>query len=193
MHGKGMYESKRHKFMFEGDFKYGLRDGYGVYSIFRKGKYHKEYVGSWKANLYHGHGVKFYDIEGTEMYDGEWFEGKRSGWGRMTYADGSVYEGEWLEDQRCGRGLLLLANQNRYEGEWENDLKHGRGTFYYINKGQCYQGVWKDGTPKCGEMIDMERERADDPTKYAIPQLGLKDAEDVLDAAETSVLALNEE
>lgn len=66
---------------------------------------------------------------------GEWFEGQRSGWGRMHYSDGSVYDGEWLEDQRSGRGLLLLSNGNRYEGQWEFDKKHGDGKFFYLDKG----------------------------------------------------------
>jgi len=41
-------------------------------------------------------------------YEGEWYCGKRHGWGRMTYPDCSVYEGEWCEGKRCGQGMLRL-------------------------------------------------------------------------------------
>lgn len=44
-----------------------------------------------------------------EYYEGEWSGGKRSGWGRMYYKDGSIYEGQWLEDQHSGQGMLRLS------------------------------------------------------------------------------------
>eukprot|EP01147_Barroeca_monosierra_P011123 gene11123-3183_t len=178
MHGKGLYTSNRNHYLYEGDFKSGKRDGYGVK---RTDLTTKHTLDRGKTTVFtSGHGVKFYDKNGTSVYDGEWQHGKRSGWGRMTYADGSIYEGEWENDDRNGRGLLLLPNQDRYEGEWENDLKHGDGTFYYMSKGQCYKGVWKDGTPKCGELIDIERDVAVDSTKYPIPELTLKEPNGVL-------------
>lgn len=76
------------------------------------GHLRKKYVGGWRGGLQHGNGTLFYDTTNTERYEGEWFEGQRSGWGRMTYADGSVYEGEFFNDQRCGRGLLLLRESH---------------------------------------------------------------------------------
>lgn len=39
---------------------------------------------------------------------------------------------------------------------WQDDLKHGNGVFYYVAKGQCYAGVWKSGSPKCGELVDLD-------------------------------------
>lgn len=46
-----------------------------------------------------------------EYYEGEWYCGQRSGWGRMFYHDGSVYEGEWSENKRNGKGLLRLGTE----------------------------------------------------------------------------------
>ena len=46
----------------------------------------------------------------NEYFEGEWYQGKRSGWGRMYYADGAVYEGEWLNGCRHGNGMLRLGN-----------------------------------------------------------------------------------
>ena len=36
----------------------------------------------------------FYYVE-FKYYEGEWYENKRNGWGRMYYLDGSVYEGRF--------------------------------------------------------------------------------------------------
>jgi len=36
----------------------------------------------------------------STFYDGEWLFGKKWGYGRKIYFDGSTYEGGWVEDQR---------------------------------------------------------------------------------------------
>eukprot|EP01050_Picozoa_sp_SAG11_P001925 SAG11_NODE_91_length_17102_cov_37.671343_16_plen_120_part_00 len=41
------------------------------------------------------------------------------------YADGDVYEGEFLNDKRHGFGVLVRANQDRFEGNWADDMKEG--------------------------------------------------------------------
>jgi hypothetical protein len=56
--------------------------------------------------------------------------------------------------------LLVLPNGNRYEGDWENDAKHGDGKFFYLDKGQLLSGTWVNGTGKCGEFIDLQRQNA---------------------------------
>lgn len=53
-----------------------------------------------------GRGMFFYP--NGELYEGEWSNGLRSGWGKMHYKDGSTYEGQWLSDQHNGQGLLRL-------------------------------------------------------------------------------------
>lgn len=67
--------------------------------------------------------------------------------------------------------FYLTASENRYEGHWKNDKKNGHGKFYYLDKGQLYEGVWSDGIPKSGEMIDFDRDSAPDATKYPIPSV----------------------
>merc|ERR1712170_289397 len=112
----------------------------------------KQFSGGWKNDKRHGYGTHFYTDE--EYYEGEWYADKRSGWGRMYYADGSTYEGEWYDYQRSGQGMLRLPNENRYEGSWKNGKKNGPGKFYYLDKGQVYEGTWLDDVAKCGEMKD---------------------------------------
>uniref|UniRef100_K7FDR4 MORN repeat-containing protein 3 n=1 Tax=Pelodiscus sinensis TaxID=13735 RepID=K7FDR4_PELSI len=108
-HGKGTQTWKSTRAIYNGDWKFGKRDGYGTYSIpdpITK-EYKKVYSGWWKNDKKCGYGIKFYSD--MEYYEGEWSRGKRSGWGRMYYQDGSIYEGQWLEDQHSGQGMLRLC------------------------------------------------------------------------------------
>ena len=64
-----------------------------------------------------------------------------------------------------------LADENRYEGSWKTDKKNGPGKFFYLDKGQVYEGVWVEDIPKCGTVVDFGREGAPDPTQYPIPEV----------------------
>jgi len=183
-HGKGTCVSKN-GVIYDGDWASGVRHGFGVRSMPREGTNCKEYSGGWINNKKEGYGANFYSS--GNRYEGEWYEGERSGWGRMSYTDGSVYEGEWLNDKRNGLGLHILEDGNRYEGNWYNDLKHGDGKFFYLNKGQLYAGTWVEGTPKCGELVDLQRQNADDPTQFPIPELKLADPQQVLAEAKVTI------
>eukprot|EP00920_Eleutheroschizon_duboscqi_P022717 GHVT01055325.1.p2 GENE.GHVT01055325.1~~GHVT01055325.1.p2 ORF type:complete len:111 (+),score=1.63 GHVT01055325.1:401-733(+) len=102
----------------------------------------------------------------------------------MYYKDGSIYEGEWYDDERSGQGMLKLTTENRYEGSWRNGKKNGPGKFYYLDKGQLFEGTWVDDVPKCGEMRDWDREIAPDPTPYPLPPIELADPSKVLESSE---------
>ncbi|KAM9330890.1 MORN repeat-containing protein 3 [Gastrophryne carolinensis] len=182
-HGKGTYIGKSNNSIYEGEWKSGKKNGFGTYSIKDPitGEYVKEYSGSWMNDKKEGHGTHFY--KDTEYYEGHWKAGMRSGWGRMHFANGDIYEGEWLEDKACGQGILRLANTNHYEGSWKNGKKHGPGKFYYLKKGQMYEGVWVEDIPKCGTMVDFGRAEAPSPTKYPIPEVKVADPEGVLQMA----------
>ncbi|XP_078680571.1 MORN repeat-containing protein 3-like [Branchiostoma floridae x Branchiostoma belcheri] len=186
-HGKGTQTWKRNGAIYDGDWKFGKRNGFGTYSTpLPGGGYKKIYSGGWKNDKKHGYGTNFYSEE--DYYEGEWYADKRSGWGRMYYTDGSIYEGEWYDDKQNGEGMLRLANENRYEGHWKDGKKHGEGKFFYLDKGQMYQGVWVEDVPKCGTMVDFGREGAPEPTVYPIPKLTLADSGEVLEDAKATFL-----
>merc|ERR1712224_206724 len=145
------------------------------------GVFTKVYAGVWLNDKKHGHGTNYYTA--SKYYEGEWYQNMRSGWGRMYYEDGSTYEGEWYNDKRNGCGMLRLPNDNRYEGEWKDDKKHGDGKFYYLDTGQLLLGTWVDDIAKCGVMKDFNRKTAFEATQYPIPELKLKDYEEVVSAA----------
>ena len=45
-----------------------------------------------------------------------------NGQGKFWHADGDVYEGEWRDDQKHGFGVYNHMSGARYEGHWKNDL-----------------------------------------------------------------------
>ena len=54
-----------------------------------------------------------------------------------------MYEGNWAEGQRNGYGVYVYANGDKYEGNWKEDRRHGQGEYIYKDlklkyKGECY-------------------------------------------------------
>ena len=46
-------------------------------------------------------------------------------------SNGDVYDGEWINDQKSGYGKFIFANGNQYTGEFLNSKKHGKGVFIF--------------------------------------------------------------
>lgn len=84
--------------------------------------------------------------------------------------------------------MLRLSNENRYEGAFKNGKKNGPGKFFYLDKGQLYEGVWVDDIAKCGEMRDFGRDTAPQPTQFEIPKVELLDSQAVIADAENNFL-----
>ncbi|XP_028680107.1 MORN repeat-containing protein 3 [Erpetoichthys calabaricus] len=191
-HGKGTEFLKKSGEIYDGDWKNGKRSGFGTLSAPDPvtAEYVKVHSGGWKNGMKDGFGTYFYS--NGEHYEGEWSKDQRSGWGRMYFKDGSIYEGEWLHDKHDGQGMLRLENENRYEGSWKNGKKHGPGKFFYLDKGQLYEGVWAEDVAKCGSMIDFGREGAPAPTQYPIPKVHLADPTSVLNIAQSNLISAQE-
>ena len=45
--------------------------------------------------------------------------------------DQSIYEGQFLNDERNGYGRLIWADGDYYEGLWKDDMKHGFGKYVF--------------------------------------------------------------
>ncbi|XP_066545909.1 MORN repeat-containing protein 3 [Amia ocellicauda] len=181
-HGKGTQIYKKTGAIYDGDWECGKWSGKGTLSLPdpNTGEYVKVYSGDWKNDKKHGFGTNFYNE--SAYYEGEWRRGERCGWGRMDYENGDIYEGEWLGDKHNGQGLFQLANGNRYEGTWKDGKKHGPGKFFYLDKGQLYEGVWVEDIAKCGTVVDFGREGAPSPAIYPVPKVHLADPVAVLKA-----------
>jgi hypothetical protein len=123
--GKTYYHyGDQHYLQYDGQFKDGLRNGLGtLYS----GPDDLWYVGGWKDGEFHGKGKVY--IEGTVVYDGDWIEHNKDGFGKEYYQ---------------------INASLKYEGDFSNDLYHGQGAFYFMNGskfvGQFVEGEFGEGT-----------------------------------------------
>ena len=63
------------------------------------------------------------------MYEGNWRDDKRYGWGKMTFANGSVYEGEWKDTRCMEKGNLHLLMEEctpRESGRMTSCMEKGK-------------------------------------------------------------------
>lgn len=72
-----------------------------------------------------------------------------NGTGAMLFSGSScVYVGEWVQGKRSGVGRMVWANGDQYEGVWEGDaMSGGQGEFLRAADGSYYRGTWKSGKP----------------------------------------------
>ncbi len=167
--GKGVIEFSSGA-IYDGDFKNGEFEGYGVLYYFKEHYYAdlnfdlKKFLTSpFKGNS----DVETKDIKLGPIYRGYWKKGKRHGEGKMIWSDGAAYEGDWVDDKRHGKGKMTLPDGGVYEGDWKDGKLHGKGkttnsdgTIYEgerldgkrhgkgkltLPDGGVYEGYWKDG------------------------------------------------
>ena len=55
-------------------------------------------------------------------------------------------------------------------------MKNGSGKFFYLDKGQLYEGMWVDDLAKCGQMKDWNRDAAPDATQFPLPPVSIATA-----------------
>lgn len=162
------YDDKRRKYgkiceaqsSYEGEWKNGKRDGFGVLKFEDKSKfcgifidnkangfgilYNKNkdiYKGEWKDYKTSGAGI-YLKKDGT-FYKGYWENDRQNGMGYEKWPKGGKFIGEYVNGQKNGIGILKLGNFTKYEGEFKEGIICGIGTFVF-GKGWSYSGYWKD-------------------------------------------------
>jgi len=75
-----------------------------------------------------------------EEFEGKCIDGKRHGYGKFRFHDGSIYRGDWFQDKRQGTGELKSPDGSFYTGEWDNDQIHGEGFFFWAKDKSSYTG-----------------------------------------------------
>ena len=93
------------------------------------------------------------------VYEGDFVNDKREGYGVMDYAKGYRYEGEWKEDKLCGEGKWY-PNASKpefyYEGEFDRGMYNGQGTQKYAS-GSVYSGQFVDNQ-RCGLGVMTDKD-----------------------------------
>mmetsp|Transcript_32984 Transcript_32984/g.60408 ORF Transcript_32984/g.60408 Transcript_32984/m.60408 type:complete len:475 (-) Transcript_32984:132-1556(-) len=81
------------------------------------------------------------------VYEGEFNQDAKHGYGVQKWADGCIYEGDFKQGRCDGHGRMTWMSEAGhivYEGEYHDDLKHGHGVFTWAD-GRSYDGYWKNG------------------------------------------------
>ena len=148
------------KYIYIGEWKNGLRDGFGSLFLEKEIKFTgyfsenkingyghlwKEdgdsYKGYWKNFKAEGFGI--YKSNNGACYDGEWVEDLQCGFGIEQWPRGSIYFGDYLNGYKNGIGVLNFGNKAWYEGEFKNGIMSGIGSFFFED-GRRYLGMWKN-------------------------------------------------
>ena len=77
------------------------------------------------------------------VYNGQWFDDQRNGFGHLVFGDGRKYVGSFSNSKKHGRGKFTWTNGDCYEGDWQENTRHGRG-IYYFKDGRSKDAEWKD-------------------------------------------------
>jgi hypothetical protein len=91
---------------------------------------------------YAGRG-RIVELTGESKYVGEWLGGKKHGFGRLVFKDGSYYEGGFSDGLYHGNGTLFLTDTSRYVGQFAANLKNGVGKETWKN-GDMYSGSYSE-------------------------------------------------
>lgn len=74
------------------------------------------------------YGILKYDS--GNVYEGQFLNGKRSGNGQMTFANGDEYVGMWKNDQMCDHeGVYTFKNGDEYRGSFKTSARAGSNEF----------------------------------------------------------------
>lgn len=144
---------------YDGDLKNGVPDGVG----------HMTYVLDGNRNK---NGVTIY--ERYDRYYGSWKNGKREGYGEMSYRNYNdseimdLYQGKWKDDKKEGNGRMVsytkyyetLPETIIIQGEWKDDLENGIGKIMLQN-GDYYETTWEDGEPDSEGKLRITIETGD--------------------------------
>ena len=86
-------------------------------------------------------------------FEGEFANGLRTGYGKMTYPNGDVFIGDFDEDSAYFGTFYFKSPKfegDVYEGEFQDGTFNGKGVYKYLSKnhtvsGDVYKGEFKDG------------------------------------------------
>ena len=65
----------------------------------------------------------------------------------MHYDDGDIYDGDWNEDTREGYGEMVFAGGLKYKGQFKCDALNGKDILYDKDGQEIYSGIWQNSRP----------------------------------------------
>ena len=136
--GNGTLSSADNKYLYNGEFKDGLKHGTGQL-ITEKIKY----SGKFENDLFSGNRGILCDEKGN-IYEGDFLNGKYDGYGHYKMSNGDLYIGEFKDGLFDGKGQLTDKDGNVFDGNFSKGKKDGFGLII-TNKGEKIEGKYKNG------------------------------------------------
>ena len=148
---------------YEGEFKAGKREGYGVMTwadgssfsgVWKNDQRHEgemsmangfTYRGGFKDDKFSGQGMLLMQGRDYLIYQGEFNKGCYTPIGKLLFPNGDVYFGQFQDFVRQGVGKLIQLDGTIYEGGWEQDRKNGKGRLIDGASGDIFIGDFSDG------------------------------------------------
>lgn len=88
-------------------------------------------------------GPFFYEDK-KSVYEGQYWQQKSHGFGKIMWANGLFYQGTWKNGNMDGFGLLIKPNGSYVLGEFSNNKLNGNAQ-YFIDGCNQYKGNWSYG------------------------------------------------
>ena len=113
-------------YRYEGEFRDGIWDGYGV-ADWNDGCH---YEGDFKNDMMHGYGIVTWP--NGYRYEGQWQFDRQHGHGKYTCAKHD-FEGEFAEGKRHGKGVSQYKSGDVCEATYVNDKRHGSAVWHFAD------------------------------------------------------------
>ena len=107
----------------------------------------EEYVVEIKKCGY-GRELIYEEDDLQQVIEGQFFDGKLYGKGRVFLSTGEFYEGGFRAGLKQGYGVFKWPNGNKYVGDWKDNIHNGHGEFYHADFKEKFIGNFVGGKIK---------------------------------------------
>eukprot|EP00601_Ochromonadales_sp_CCMP2298_P009776 CAMPEP_0173269114 /NCGR_PEP_ID=MMETSP1142-20121109/30703_1 /TAXON_ID=483371 /ORGANISM="non described non described, Strain CCMP2298" /LENGTH=873 /DNA_ID=CAMNT_0014205433 /DNA_START=275 /DNA_END=2895 /DNA_ORIENTATION=- len=157
--------------LYRGSFKNDMYHGHGT--LYWPGTDKIQYIGRFKAGMKHGRGIEF-DEQGRKIYHGIFKEDKREGRGDEFSDEAKTYKGEFSDNVRHGFGVAYFGESAKYFGRYEGGMMCGVGIYCHPN-GDRFEGMFFNNRPDGpGSFYELDHYTGNSTGSHAIWQAGRK-------------------
>jgi len=100
-------------------------------------------IGYFEGDQANGHFIIYDSNFENKTFEGEYKDGKRNGYGVITFNNGDSFEGNFVDGLKSGQGKYIYKSGAVWEGPFENDKMNGEGT--YSLKGKSKKVTYVNG------------------------------------------------
>lgn len=102
-----------------------------------------------------------------DIYEGDFYNGKLWGDGKIYFANGNKYIGEFENGKMHGKGQFYWKDGRSYVGEYVKGKKDGQGTFKWAD-GVEYKGGFKNGKQEGLGVLTTKEGKKNGEWRYGI-------------------------